>query len=118
MQSRRTYTRVLGAALLSASVLALLECGGASNQHQMGEVCNPYAVGSGTLPDGGQVQGDCISSLTCACAIGGSEGCVCSTFCATDPDAGLCQPGYSCISARNVINQTTNVYCFPGDGGS
>jgi hypothetical protein len=114
-EHRRTFTRILGITGLAALVLAMLKCGGPANVHDMGEICNPYAQGTGTS-DASFGQGDCKAGLLCACAQG--PGCECSVFCGTTPDAAVCQPGYDCISARNVITQETNTYCFIPDGGT
>jgi hypothetical protein len=113
-QQRRTITRILGITAFATIVVAMLKCGGPANVHDMGEICNPYAQGTGGAD--AQGQGDCKAGLSCACAV--NLGCECSSFCNTAPDAALCPSGYACISARNVITELTNVYCLHPDGGT
>lgn len=117
----QTYRRAFIAALVFAAIAGSvwLACG-AANQHDLGEVCSPYAVGAGGQPDGGGAVGDCKSGLKCVCPAGngmGSSTCTCGISC-TYGDAGAsCPSGYSCQPARDPTTQQTTNYCLPGDAG-
>jgi len=95
---------------LSGLLLGLAACG-SSNQHAYGEICAPFAQGTGSGDAGS--SGDCALGLVCACAVG--PGCRCSVLCPSS-DAG-CLNGYACLSARDILNNSTNAYCLPGDAG-